>query len=125
MTNAMNDQLAIIEILEKYFAAVFDGDVGILNALYHPCTQLYGEIKGQPYAKTLVLYLSGVQHRECPRDSGKPFKAEVVSVILINTIAVARVKVEMFNLEYHELLSFHKLEDRWVIVKKLISGLQK
>jgi hypothetical protein len=119
----MDDQLAIIELLEKYFSAVFDGDVGILNALYHPCTQLFGEVKGQPYAKTLVLYLSGVRHRECPRNSGKPFKGEVLSVILINTIGVARVRIEMFDHEYQELLSFYKLDNRWTIVHHLISSI--
>jgi hypothetical protein len=60
-------------------------------------------------------------HRPSPRDSGKPFKAEVLSLCVINSIAVARVWVSMYDFNYHEFLSFHKTDSRWLIVNKMVT----
>jgi hypothetical protein len=82
---------------------------------------LFGDVKGQPYFKTLDQYLDGVKNRQSPKDSGKPFKGEVVSIKTVNSIGVAEVKVKMYDFNYHEFLSFHKIDGKWVIVNKMIS----
>lgn len=125
MEGPTEDSLAINAILENYFKGIYDGNREILVTVYHPCTLLFGDVKGQPYAKTLVLYLNGVAHRQSPRDSGKPFEGEILSVIVINSIAIARVRVRMFEFNYHEFLSFHKMDDRWLIVNKMITHAER
>jgi hypothetical protein len=82
---------------------------------------LFGDVKGQPYAKTLDQYLDGVAHRQSPKDSGKPFKGTIISIDVVNSIAVARVRVKMYDFNYDEFLSFHKIDNRWLIVNKMIS----
>jgi hypothetical protein len=126
MENNERDSAAITEALEKYyFKGIYEGNLDLLNQIYHPGTLLFGDVKGQPYAKTLSQYLEGVKNRQSPKDSGKPFKGEVVSVELINSIAIAEVKVKMYDFNYHEFLSFHKLDGRWLIVNKMISDVNK
>ena len=93
----------------------------MLNQVYYTGTLLFGDVKGQPYAKTLAQYLDGVKNRQSPKDSGKPFKGEIVSIRTVNSIAVAEVRVKMYDFNYHEFLSFHKLDGRWLIVNKMIS----
>jgi hypothetical protein len=78
-------------------------------------------VKGQPYAKTLEQYLYGVANRQSPKDSGKPFKGTIISIESVNSIAVARVHVKMYDFNYDEFLSFHKIDNRWLIVNKMIS----
>lgn len=117
----MEEISRINHLLDTYFQGIYEGSIGMLRALYHPCALLFGDVKGQPYAKTLVLHLNGVAHRQSPRDSGKPFQGEIISVSIINSIAIAKVKVRMYDLNYHEFLSFHKIDDRWLIVNKLIT----
>lgn len=121
MKNSIEDSLAINQVLEIYFNGIYEGSIIMLNAVYHPCTLLFGDVKGQSYTKTLVLYLGGVAHRQSPKDSGKPFEREVISVSVINSIAVARVRVRMYDFNYHEFLSFHKTDNRWLIVNKMIT----
>ena len=117
--------IAITEVLKTYFNGIYTGDVQQLNTVYHPGTLLFGDVKGQPYAKTLEQYLDGVAHRQSPKDSGKPFESEIISIEAINSIAVARVRVKMYDFNYQEILSFHKFEDHWLFVNKMISDISQ
>jgi quinol monooxygenase YgiN len=118
------DSLAITQLLEDYyFKGIYEGDTTLLVTVYHPGTLLFGDVKGQPYAKTREQYLDGVKNRQSPKDSGKPFKGEILSIRLVNSIAVAEVKVTMYDFVYQEFLSFHKIDGRWLLVNKMISDI--
>ncbi|MCF0072871.1 nuclear transport factor 2 family protein [Dyadobacter sp. CY261] len=122
MKTSNEDSLIISQTLENdYFNGIYTGDVEQLRSIYHPGTLLWGDVKGQPYAKTLPEYLDGVAHRQSPKDSGKPFKGEVLNIRVTNSIAVAEVRVKMYDFLYHEYLSFHKIEGKWLLVNKMIS----
>ncbi len=122
MKTQQTDTIAISQVLEDYyFKGIYEGDVSVLNTVYHPGTLLFGDVKGQPYAKTLIEYLAGVALRQSPKDSGKPFKGEILAIKTINSIGIAEVKVKMYDFNYHEFLSFHKIEGKWLIVSKMIS----
>jgi len=125
MENSKEDSLAINQLLENYFKGIYEGDIGLLTTLYHPATLLYGDVKGTPYAKTLEQYLDGVKNRQSPKDSGKPFKGDILSVDIINSIAVAKVRVKMYDFDYNDLLSLHKIDGRWLIVNKMITDVSK
>ena len=116
------DSIAIAGILDEYYyKGIYEGDVELLKKVLNPGTLLFGDVKGQPYAKTLDQYLDGVQHRQSPKDSGKPFKGTTLSIDVVNSIAAVKVHVKMYDFNYDEFLSFHKLGDRWVIVNKMIT----
>src|SRR6266568_499643 len=89
MDTNQQDSLAISQTLENiYFRGIYEGDVNTLRDIYHPGTLLFGDVKGQPYAKTLDQYLDGVKNRQSPKDSGKPFKGTIVSIDMVNSIAM-------------------------------------
>lgn len=116
------DSLAIVRTLEDhYFKGIYEGDINTLGKILNPGTLLFGDVKGQPYAKTLDQYLDGVAHRQSPKDSGKPFKGTIISIDVVNSIAVAKVHVKMYDFNYDEFLSFHKISGQWLIVNKMIS----
>jgi hypothetical protein len=116
------DSLAISQALEDYyFKGIYEGNINILGQIFHPGTLLFGDVKGQPYAKTLDQYLDGVAHRQSPKDSGKPFKGTIITIDVVNSIAVAKVHVKMYEFNYDEFLSFHKISNHWLIVNKMIT----
>ena len=120
------DSLAISQVLENYyFKGIYEGDINTLKPVYYPGTLLFGDVKGQPYAKTLDQYLDGVAHRQSVKDSGKPFKGTIISIDVINSIAVAKVHVKMYDFNYDEFLSFHKIDNRWLIVNKMITDVEE
>jgi hypothetical protein len=122
MENNQQDSITIRQALENYyFKGIYEGNVITLVNIFNPGTLLFGDVKGQPYAKTLDQYLDGVKNRQSPKDSGKPFKGTIISVDVVNSIAVAKVHVKMYEFNYDEFLSFHKIDNRWVIVNKMIT----
>lgn len=125
MDNHQTDSAAIASALEQnYFKGIEEGNLELLQQVYYSGTLLFGDVKDQAYFKTLDQYLTGVKNRQSPKDSGKPFKGTIIDIRVVNSIAVAEVKVKMYEFNYHEFLSFHKLEGRWVIVNKMISDVQ-
>jgi hypothetical protein len=126
MESNQQDSVAITQALENYyFKGIYDGNVNTLRNIYNPGTLLFGDVKGLPYAKTLDQYLDGVKNRQSPKDSGKPFKGTIISVTVVNSIAVAKVHVKMFDFNYDEFLSFHKIDNHWLIVNKMITDLSE
>jgi hypothetical protein len=121
MKDTSEESLAIKEPLETYFRGIYEGSAGMLHGIYDPHTLLFCDLEGQPRTKTLVLYLNGVAHRQSPRESGKPFKAEILSVYVVNSIAIGRVQVNMHDSNFEELLSLHKTDGRWLIVNKMVT----
>ena len=120
------DSAAISRALEDYyFKGIYEGNLDLLNQVYNTGTLLFGDVKGQPYAKNLDQYLDGVKNRQSPKDSGKPFKGEIISIKIVNSIAIAEVKVKMYDFNYYEFLSFHNLNNKWLIVNKMISDINE
>jgi hypothetical protein len=120
------ESLTAIEkaLKECYFQGIYEGNVELLRKIFHPRTLLFGDVKSQPYAKTLDQYLDGVAHRTTPKDSGKPFENEIIQIDVINSIAMAKVRLKMYEFNYHDLLSFHKIEGKWVIVNKMLTHVE-
>ena len=126
MKNFSEDSAEIVSILnDAYFKGIYTGDINLLSTVYYSGTLLFGDAGGKPYFKTLAQYLDGVKNRQSPKDSGKPFKAEIISIEIIQSIAVTKVHVKMYDFNYFELLSFHKLDGKWVIVNKMIADVEQ
>lgn len=121
METKQSDSAAISKTLDSYFKGIYEGNTTLLGSTFNPGTLLFGDVNGQRYAKTLDGYLDGVKNRVSPKDSGKPFKGTIESIDVVNSIAIAKVNVKMYDFNYEELLSFHKIDGHWLIVNKMIS----
>ena len=122
MENQKEDIAAITDAVENYyFKGIYEGDEILLGSIFHERALLFGDIKGQPYFKTVDLYLSGVKSRQSPKDSGKPFKGEILKINVVNSIATAEINVKMYDFNYRDFLSFHKINGKWLIVNKMLT----
>jgi hypothetical protein len=126
MENYAADSSAIaVALTNIYFKGIYEGDVDLLKTIFYDGTLLFGDVKGQPYYKTLAQYLDGVRNRQSPKDSGKPFDGQIQAIEITNSIAVARVQVKMYDFNYSEFLSFHRFDGKWLIVNKMISDISQ
>ena len=113
---------AITEAIENYyFKGIYEGDEIRLGSIFQSGSFLFGDIKGQPYFKTVDLYLDGVKNRQSPKDSGKPFKGEILEIKVVNSIAIAEISLKMYDFNYRDFLSFHKINGKWLIVNKMLT----
>ncbi|WP_433812044.1 nuclear transport factor 2 family protein [Flavobacterium johnsoniae] len=121
MENQIEIQAITDAIENYYFKGIYEGDEILLGSIFQPGTFLFGDVKGQPYFKTVDLYLDGVKNRQSPKDSGKPFKGEILHISVVNSIAVAELNVKMYDFNYRDFLSFHKINGQWLIVNKMLT----
>ena len=126
MTTQQTDQTAIAPALEEYyFNGSYEGDLNKLKRIFHPGTLLFGDVKGQPYAKPLNEWLDVVANRQSPKDSGKPFKGDILNIKVVNSVAIAEVHVKAYDMLYHDFLSLHRIDGNWLIVNKIMSGINQ
>jgi hypothetical protein len=126
MKTEETDAMAISQLLENnYFKGVYERNMDLLDKIYYKGTLFFGDVKGEPYFKTLDQYLDGVKNRQSPKESGKPFKGEILDIRVVNSIAIAEVKVKMYDFNYHQFLSFHKFDGNWLLVNKMISDVNE
>jgi hypothetical protein len=126
MENQQVEIKAITDVVENYyFKGIYEGDEMLLGSIFHPGSLLFGDVKGQPYFKTVDLYLDGVKNRQSPKDSGKPFKGEILNIKVVNSIAIAEINVKMYDFNYRDFLSFHKIDGQWIIVNKMLTDISE
>ncbi|MDR7371435.1 nuclear transport factor 2 family protein [Flavobacterium aquidurense] len=126
MENHNLDTAAITDAIENYyFKGIYEGDVMLLGSIFYPGTLVYGDVNGQPYFKTAELYLDGVKNRQSPKDAGKPFKGEILNIKVVNSIAMAEINVKMYEFNYRDFLSFHKINGKWYIVNKMLTNISE
>jgi hypothetical protein len=122
MNTYTNHAADITAVLSDYFNGVFRGDTDLLRTAFHPQALVAGDVNGQPYFKTLDQYLEGVKNRKSPFELGESFRMEILSIEIINLIAVAKVRLPMFEFNYHDLLSLTQIDGKWVIINKLLTN---
>ncbi|MCF2446993.1 nuclear transport factor 2 family protein [Dyadobacter sp. CY345] len=121
MESYSENAAAVSFVLQNYFKGVYTGDIVLLRQVFHPAALVAGDIKGQPYFKSLAEYLYGVENRKSPFALKETFRMEIISIEIINSIAIAKVHLPMFEFNYYDLLSLTKVGGDWVIVNKLLT----
>jgi len=122
MNDYTDHAAAVSAVLSNYFDGVFNGDVELLRRVFHPQTIVSGDINGTPYFKTLDEYLDGVKNRKSPLELNEQFRMKILAIEIINSIAVVKAHVPMFDFNYYDLLSLNKINGEWVIVNKLLTN---
>ena len=126
MENHKEDVSAITDAIENYyFKGIYEGDAILLESIFYPGTLVYGDVNGQPYFKTADLYLDGVKNRQSPKDAGKPYKGEILNIKVVNSIAMAEINLKMYEFNYRDFLSFHKINGKWYIVNKMLTNVSE
>jgi hypothetical protein len=114
----------ITQTIQQYFKGIFYGDIEKLRNTFSPEAYLYGNIKGAEYLKSLDDYLEGVQNRKSPHDLGEEFNMEILSIEVLDKIAIAKVHVPMLGFNYYDYLSFSTIDGEWKIVNKVFTHVE-
>ncbi len=124
MNNYSDNAAAITAVLSNYFNGIFNGDVALLRSVFHSQALVAGDVNGQPYFKNVDQYLEGVKNRKSPFELNETFRMEILSIEIINSIAIAKARLPMFEFNYYDLLSLSKKNEKWVIMNKLLTNVK-
>jgi putative lumazine-binding protein len=112
MNDYRDNAAAVAAVLSNYFEGVYGGNTELLASIFHPQALVSGDVKSQPYFKTVEQYLDGVRHRKSPQELNEPFRMEILSIEIINSIAIAKTHLQMFEYNYYDLLSLNKIDKK-------------
>jgi hypothetical protein len=122
----MYNQLSkeIKSIVSHYFQGIYNGDIDKLEKVFHSQALLFGDIKGEPYFKSVADYMDGVKNRKSPNDLGEEFKMEILSIEILGTIATVKAHSPMLGFNYYDTLSLNLVQGEWKIVNKLFTHVE-
>lgn len=109
---------AIAAVARSYLDSVYRGDAATLATLFDPHAQVYGEINGMAYHKTIAAYLEGVATRQSPLQLGEPYAMKLLAIDHLGSIASVKLHSPMLGLNYKLFLTLRRLDDSWTIVNK-------
>jgi hypothetical protein len=107
-----------------YFKGIYEGNTDLLTKAFYKEALLFGDVNGVPYLKTAQQYIEGVGNRISPQKSGKDFKASIISMEVINSIATAKLHVKMYDFNYYNFITFNHIDGQWLIVNKTLTNVQ-
>ena len=117
----MSPRAEVHEVVDTYFASLFDGNVDRLRSTFHPRAILSGEVRGAPYYKPLEEYLEGVKNRRSPKQLGETFAMKALSVEVLGPIAFVKTHSPMLGFNYYDFLSLVQFKGRWLIAAKIFA----
>ena len=114
----MSPHTEILELVERYFQGVYQGNAALLTGLFDGDARVYGVIAGEPYLKTAAAYVDGVAGRKSPASLGEPYRMRLLALDVLGPIAHARLHSPMLGFDYYLYLTFAQRPDGWKIVNK-------
>ena len=111
-------------VVSQYFQGIYDGDSDKLENAFHQQALLFGDIKGEPYFKTVTDYIDGVKGRRSPNDLGEEFKMEILAIEIMGNMATVKAHLPILGFNYYDFLSLSLVQGEWKIVNKLFTHVE-
>ncbi|MFZ6647308.1 nuclear transport factor 2 family protein [Undibacterium sp. TJN25] len=108
----------VLKLIDDYFTGVYTGNTGLLQSLFDPHAQVFGEVNGLHHHKPISVYLEGVAARKSPKELNEPFRMKTLGIDVMGDIASARLYSPMLGFEYCLYLTLAHREAGWQIVNK-------
>jgi hypothetical protein len=121
MMYAQNSQ-EIHALVMQYFNGIYKGDISGLKSVFHPRALLFGDVNNQDYFKDIDQYFEGVKNRKSPSELDEPFQMKIISVEIINKVAIVKAHLPMLGFNYYDYLSIANVDSKWTIVNKLFTN---
>jgi hypothetical protein len=109
----------LIEAIQKYFNLMYDGDIADFADVFGPTAQLHGYRDGKMVCWPAAEYKEVLKARQSPLSQGSPRQDSVLLIDIGSAShALAKVEVRIHAGIYHDYLTYHKIDGRWLITSK-------
>ena len=114
------EYLAIIEVLKKYYDALYRCDTALLSQVFHSSAQYFTASSGELLHLDMKTYFPIVEQRISPQSSGEAYGFSIDSIEFVGDVtAIARMRSSMFSKNFIDLLALIKIDGKWQIISKV------
>ncbi|SEE64157.1 Putative lumazine-binding [Rhizobiales bacterium GAS191] len=110
---------SLLDAVERYFDLMFDSDVTRFDHVFAKIAQLHGLRDAKVRLLTSNEYKALLQSSPSPKSSNAPRQQEILMVDFASpTQAIAKVRVRVGAIQYLDYLSYHRIDETWLITAK-------
>lgn len=110
----------ILQVLQHYFDALYDGDIELITRIFHPSARLFSAAEPSFLVMDIPEYVERVRARPSPASRGELRADEIVSLTIASpTTAHARVRELLLPKHFTDELTLVRDEAGWRIVSKV------
>jgi hypothetical protein len=111
--------VGIVTLLDNYFELMHVQDMSLFDSVFHESASLFGVPDGTLNIRSFEVYKDAMANRQSPAEKGEARRDEILFVDQLNdSLAVARVQLEMMGGVMQDYLSLLKIDGKWLIVAK-------
>ena len=111
--------MSLIAAVENYFEVMLDSDVGRFDQVFAPSAQLHGLRDGDLRILPAAEYQRLLASKPSPKSKNAPRQQEILLIDFASpSQALVKVRVRIDTLLYVDYLSFHLVDDTWLITAK-------
>ena len=116
----------IEQALQLYFDASYEGNPEKMRAAFHPSAHIYGhDTDGTLIDWSVDDFCALIAEGVSPKNAGQAREDAIVSIDFTGAdTAVSRVKLRVGPTKYTDIISLIRLNGRWCIIAKLLSGVR-
>jgi len=110
---------SLLSAVERYFDLMFDSDVSRFDQVFAQSAQLHGLRDGDLRLLPAQDYKRALTSGPSPKSKNAPRQQEVLLVDFASTTqAVVKVRVRVDTVQYLDYLSYHCINNTWLITAK-------
>ena len=110
---------SLLDAVERYFDLMFDSDVSRFDQVFASSAQLHGLRDQNLRVLSAQEYKNALASGPSPKSRNAPRQQEILLVDFASpTQAVVKVRVRIDTLLYLDYLSYHRINNAWLITAK-------
>lgn len=110
----------LVKLLDDYFEVIHAQDLELFDQVFHERCTLYSSQGNELVLRPFDVYRDQVANRQSPKDLGNPRDDQILEIDQISdTMAWAKVQLQMFGGIMQDYLNFVKIDGKWWIIAKL------
>ncbi len=110
----------LVKVLDDYFEVIHAQDLELFDQVFHGRCTLYSAQGNELVLRPFDVYRDQVANRQSPKDLGNPRDDQILEIDQISdTMAWAKVQLQMFGGIMQDYLNFVKIDGKWWIIAKL------
>jgi len=109
----------LLDAVERYFDLMFDSDVSRFDQVFASSAQLHGLRDGNLRLLPAQEYKNALASGLSPKSKNAPRQQEILLIDFASPAqAVVKVRVRVDAILYLDYLSYHRINDAWLITAK-------